>query len=176
MLPVESLRDAEAITFDTTEMVLFDGSRCHSVTPFEGERYSLVYFTTPGYAKASAADREMLVASAWPTDASQLHFAVLLAPPKGNRQRGIRSACGLAERPAALQRSERFVMLDQHHDAGVDAQLTRLVYAALLERAREAAELTEEKSRGTRNFVCDKSVANDGGGLPEGVEGKLQDG
>jgi len=71
---------------------------------------------------------------------------------------------------------ERFVMLDQHHDAGVDAQLTRLVYAALLERAREAAELTEEKSRGTHNFVCDKSVANDGGGLPEGVEGKLQDG
>jgi len=105
MLPVESLRDAEAITFDTSEMVLFDGSRCHSVTVFEGERCSLVYFTTSGYTKASTADRAMLVASAWPTEASPLYFATLLAPPKGDRQRGSRSACGSEERPAALQRS-----------------------------------------------------------------------
>jgi len=38
-------------------------------------------------------------------------------------------------------------MLGKHHDAGIDAQLTRLIYAALLERARDATELTEEKSR-----------------------------
>ena len=35
-LPVESLRDADAITLDTTEMALFDGARCHAVTAFEG--------------------------------------------------------------------------------------------------------------------------------------------
>ena len=66
-------------------------------------------------------------------------------------------------------------MLDQHHDAGADAQLTRLVYVALLERARVAAELTEEKSRCTRSFACGERAAHDGGGLPQRVEGEQQD-
>jgi len=104
-LPVESLRATDAITLDTTAVALFDGSRCHEVLAFQGERYSLVYFTPSGYTKASTADWGMLVASAWPAEASQLYFAALLAPPKGDRQRGIRSACGLEERPGALQRS-----------------------------------------------------------------------
>jgi len=139
--PLESLRDAEAITLDTTKMALFDGRRCHAVTAFEGERYSLVFVTTQGYAKASTADRGVLVTSAWPTEASQLHFAAMLAPPKGNRQRGIRGAWGLEERPAALQRSSTSLVKHrtvlQHVLAFIVAPLDVTTLCALSKTARD---------------------------------------
>ena len=43
--PVE-LPMHEAELLDTSDFVLFDGNQAHGVFPFEGERYSVIYFTT----------------------------------------------------------------------------------------------------------------------------------
>ena len=43
---VRLLPDSGAQVFDAKrEMFLFDGCRCHAVSAFTGERYSLVFFT-----------------------------------------------------------------------------------------------------------------------------------
>ena len=42
---LDQLRERNAMHVDTKRsMLLFDGHRCHSVAPFSGERYSLVFF------------------------------------------------------------------------------------------------------------------------------------
>ena len=80
-MDVQNADVASAISFDTRrEMVLFDGNRCHAVTPFDGERYSLVFFTSPDYGKMSAANMNTLVGigSIWPSEASKSYWASLL--------------------------------------------------------------------------------------------------
>ena len=58
---VRALSESRARCFDAKrEMLLFDGLRCHCVTPFEGERYSLVFFTASEYHKVQAATVEFL--------------------------------------------------------------------------------------------------------------------
>ena len=84
--PLERLRrdDAQAIN-SHSGLLLFDGRRAHAVAPFEGDRYSLVYFTVPKYARVLHADREMLMRCkvVWPSEKAARYFASLLGPPKG---------------------------------------------------------------------------------------------
>lgn len=76
------------------------------MTPFRGERYSLVYFTLLGHEKASAANRAALRGNAWPTPVLARYWASVLAPPKGLNQSGIRVALGLGEEfPACIMYS-----------------------------------------------------------------------
>ena len=36
----------DAIFLDTSDFALFDGNQVHGVSPYEGERYSMIFFTT----------------------------------------------------------------------------------------------------------------------------------
>ena len=92
-------------TFDTRrQMVLFDGNRAHAVSPFKGERYSLVFFTCPGYLSLSTAQKEVLVhiGSVWPDAASTAFWVSLLGPPTGDCK-NIRRMFGYDEKPGAIQ-------------------------------------------------------------------------
>jgi len=58
---VDTLNIKDATAFDLAkETVVFDGNRAHEVDPFEGQRYSVVFFTAGGYAKAKAKDVQFL--------------------------------------------------------------------------------------------------------------------
>jgi len=103
------LNEADAQEYDTkSQIVLFDGRRCHCVTPFSGERYSLVFFTSCDYWKTRAASVQRLVACSvlWPTDESLSYFTNLLRPPKGGCQ-SIRHMFGYEDKPGALQPAGR---------------------------------------------------------------------
>ena len=104
---VEDLNDAGASAYDThRQIVLFDGLRCHAVTSFEGERYSLVFFTAPDFMKARPATIHMMekIGATWPNEVSQKYYRNLLAPPKGNCK-SIRQMFGYEEKQAAIQPS-----------------------------------------------------------------------
>ena len=78
------MQDARCI--DTSGgLLLFDGRRAHAVAPFQGERYSLVFFTTQHYGEARRADVESLVSCSlvWRTDEALRCDACLLGAPKG---------------------------------------------------------------------------------------------
>ena len=60
-MKVEMLANKDSLTFDVrTNLILFDGQRCHEVLPFEGERYSLVWFTCARYWEAGKATLKKL--------------------------------------------------------------------------------------------------------------------
>jgi len=47
---LENLQAKDRTTFDLSkDLVLFDGNRAHEVDDFQGERFSVVYYTTKGY-------------------------------------------------------------------------------------------------------------------------------
>ena len=78
---VEKLREQEARSIDTRHgMLLFDGRRAHAVAPFQGERYSLVFFTIQQYREARHADIESLVSCSliWPIEKKK-RFAIMQA-------------------------------------------------------------------------------------------------
>lgn len=69
---VEQVRDEPSIALNTRKGAVFDGNCAHEVEPFEGERYSLIFFTVKKYKEASlSVKRKMISMGAdWPTDAS----------------------------------------------------------------------------------------------------------
>lgn len=69
---VEEVRNEPSVLLNIKQGVVFDGNCAHEVQPFEGERYSLIFFTVKKYKKASnAVKRKMSQMGAdWPTDAS----------------------------------------------------------------------------------------------------------
>jgi len=69
---VEEVRKEPSALLNIKRGVVFDGNCAHEVQPFEGERYSLIFFTVKKYKKASdAVKRKMVQMGAdWPTDAS----------------------------------------------------------------------------------------------------------
>ena len=74
---LRELVEGRARCFDAkSDMLLFDGRRCHCVTPFEGERYSLVYFSAHEHNKVQAPSVSLLksLGVAWPTEDTQRHF------------------------------------------------------------------------------------------------------
>ena len=68
-------------------MLLFDGRRAHAVAPFQGERYSLVFFTIQQYREARPTDIESMVSCSliWPIEKKKTlrYYAGLLGTPKG---------------------------------------------------------------------------------------------
>ena len=86
LTPLDRMRREDACAIDShSGLLLFDGRRAHAVVPFEGERYSLVYFTVQKYARARHEDIDVLVRckAAWPTERTVRYFTSLLGPPKG---------------------------------------------------------------------------------------------
>ena len=78
---VESLRGQPSIVFDMrSRPAVFDGNCGHEVEDFQGERFSLVFFTVQGYEKADCAARRAVraVSGNWPTAAAlrRLHKQV----------------------------------------------------------------------------------------------------
>lgn len=58
---VDSLSEKQAKVYDLSKKTLvFDGTRAHEVSPFEGERYSIVFFTARGYTKPKPKEVEFL--------------------------------------------------------------------------------------------------------------------
>ena len=108
--PLENLREADALSVDSSKgLVLSDGHRAHKVLPFQGQRYSFVFYTASAYWKASSATIEFLrdCGVVYPTDDSLAYFARLLAPPKGylssGRVQSIRTAFGHPDKACAVQ-------------------------------------------------------------------------
>lgn len=66
-------------------LLLFDGNRAHSVEDFEGERFSLVFFTTRQYQKSSKEVRKCLenCGFTFPSDKILSYYTDLLSPPLG---------------------------------------------------------------------------------------------
>ena len=46
MIPLEELRDSDAVQLDTSQFCVFDGNKGHGATPFTGERFSIIWFST----------------------------------------------------------------------------------------------------------------------------------
>ena len=54
LTPLGGMRREDACAIDShSGLLLFDGRRAHAVAQYEGERYSLVYFTVPKYDNAA---------------------------------------------------------------------------------------------------------------------------
>ena len=91
-------------------LCLFDGNRAHAVQPFfTGERYSLVFFTTSAYPKASIEQLQFLASlgATIPTPETLNHFIGYLSPAKGydfsgKKQRTIREVCGRETLPTCI--------------------------------------------------------------------------
>mmetsp|Transcript_60780 Transcript_60780/g.113643 ORF Transcript_60780/g.113643 Transcript_60780/m.113643 type:complete len:445 (-) Transcript_60780:309-1643(-) len=67
---VETLKEKDCKTINIFKRTLvFDGTRSHEVEPFEGTRYSIVFFTCMGYGKCSKAETEAMKkwGFPWPT-------------------------------------------------------------------------------------------------------------
>jgi hypothetical protein len=58
---LDSLQMKDATVCDLAKTTtVFDGTRAHEVSPFQGQRYSVVYFTAQGYAKGKPQDVQFL--------------------------------------------------------------------------------------------------------------------
>merc|ERR1719221_788068 len=85
------LEDLEAMTGKSSKidvgkgLLLFDGKRGHYVDDFEGERYSLVFFTCPRFEKASDESNQFLYKAGFPvpTAATMESVKNLLRKPQG---------------------------------------------------------------------------------------------
>merc|ERR1712032_1134368 len=85
-LQLEELPESDKTSLDLSKhMAVFDGRRAHQVTPFEGERYSLVWFTCPRNNRvASDKKAEMLTCGfQMPTPKDGKILLGLLKPPAG---------------------------------------------------------------------------------------------
>ena len=104
---VSDLKDSAGQAYDVKrEMVLFDGCRCHMVTPFTGERYSLVYFTVSDYEKIKPSTKTSLADSGvtFTSESALAYYASYLSPPRGT-SKSIRRMFGYNERLGAFQAS-----------------------------------------------------------------------
>jgi len=82
-LPLEEFKQKDKITVDLRDnLLLFDGNRGHCVSPFEGERYSLVFFSVRTWSKIP--EEEVAAAKACgipcPTPKSMAFMQSLLGP------------------------------------------------------------------------------------------------
>ena len=106
---VSELNATAALAFDAKrEMVLFDPARCHKFEPCEGERYSLMFFTTVGFENLTLSKQRTLIdiGSVWPCQASDLYWSNLLGPATG-QCKNIRVLFGYEAKPGALQLQPR---------------------------------------------------------------------
>jgi len=81
---VKDLPKKEKQSFDLGKgLVLFNGNCAHAVQPFEGSRYSLVYFTLGCHPSVKVEDRERMKNIGFPLPATNEDPFKLLRPPKG---------------------------------------------------------------------------------------------
>ena len=86
--------------------MLFDGNRAHSVEPFRGDRYSLVFFSIGSHSAGQRGNlpREVV----YPTEEALRYFSSYIAGPRGYDDVGgrapqsIRRYLGLPEKPQVL--------------------------------------------------------------------------
>ncbi|CAE8676243.1 unnamed protein product, partial [Polarella glacialis] len=70
---IEDLKPAQSVLYNVrAKTVTFNGKRAHEVTPFKGERFSLVFFTCARYWKALSNQNKLAESLGFhvPTDAS----------------------------------------------------------------------------------------------------------
>jgi len=61
MQDVEGLKLRDSVVLDTKRRsICVDSTKAHEVLPFEGRRYSLVYFTIPGYERTDKHVKDFL--------------------------------------------------------------------------------------------------------------------
>ena len=108
-LSLEELRQFSATVLDTGRaLCLFDGRRAHSVEPFSGERYSLVYFSSSSFSRAGEDVLAFLfrLGAHIPTSASLQRAIRYLAPPRGydigRQQQSMRQVCGMEAMPTCV--------------------------------------------------------------------------
>jgi hypothetical protein len=83
---VEKLQAKDRVTFDLAkDLVLFDGNRAHEVDDFQGERFSVVYYTTKGYDAIPEDQRAILLDRGFPLPTTEDLNKVwpLLPEPRG---------------------------------------------------------------------------------------------
>ena len=99
---LEDLRQQDAVPLDTRSgFLLFDGCRAHSVEPFRGDRYSVVFFSIGSHSKGPRGDlpREVV----YPTEAALRYYQSYITGPRGcGRAQSIRRYFGLLEKPQVL--------------------------------------------------------------------------
>ena len=66
---VEDARAEPSVALNIKQGVVFDSNCAHEVEPFEGERYSLIFFTLKKYERASSSVKRRMVKMGvdWPT-------------------------------------------------------------------------------------------------------------
>lgn len=83
---LEGLLDEHATSLDIGKQpAIVDGNRAHKVQAFEGERFSLVFYTADKYAKTPEPVREALTRAGvmWPSEETLAAARALLPAPKG---------------------------------------------------------------------------------------------
>ena len=99
---LEQLREQDAIPTRTKDgFLLFDGNRAHSVEPFCGERYSLVFFSIGSYDTGPRGDMPKEIP--YPTAQILRYYQSFFAGPRGydapGRNQSIREAFGYSPKP-----------------------------------------------------------------------------
>mmetsp|Transcript_20218 Transcript_20218/g.56923 ORF Transcript_20218/g.56923 Transcript_20218/m.56923 type:complete len:502 (+) Transcript_20218:77-1582(+) len=85
---LQGLPKSGKTSFDLTRgLALFNGNCAHSVEPFNGSRYSIVYFTVGCHASVKADDRKKLHALGLPYPALDVDPYDLLRQPKGYKSK-----------------------------------------------------------------------------------------
>ena len=87
--PVGQLSIETARNYDTRrEMVLYDGSRCHAIAPFEGEFYSLVFSTCESYVLLAprAKKTRVEIGAIWPEQQACAYWDSLLGPTRSAKK------------------------------------------------------------------------------------------
>jgi len=90
-----ALDDCKAAYCTTTDiqkkLVLFDGNRGHSVQDFEGQRFSIVFFTVSKYARANAGMRQALenLGIRYPDEQAMEKLKGLLGAPTGYHEAAL---------------------------------------------------------------------------------------
>ena len=86
--------------FDPSQTwVVFDGRKLHCVLPFEGERYSLVFFSISTWKQGPK--EQMPEGTVYPTESSLKYFNDMLAPARGGNG-SILAAFGMKVKPQVL--------------------------------------------------------------------------
>merc|ERR1712048_356494 len=81
--PLEDLKDKDKVTLNIKDnLLLFDGNRGHYVSPFKGERYSLVFFSIRTWDKIPKDEMKLATECGipLPTKASMKYAQQMLAP------------------------------------------------------------------------------------------------
>jgi hypothetical protein len=102
---LDELRQEHAVPLDTKRgFCLFDGNRAHSVEPFLGERYSVVFFSIGAHSAGPRGDLPREVS--YPSQEAIRYFSAYIAGPRGygvgGRAQSIRRFLGMPEKPQVL--------------------------------------------------------------------------